>query len=206
MENIKSDLRPISLTPTGSKILEFFPCQQINKAIKNNVDPCQYGGLAGSSTTYALLSMLNYAYQQTDKPGNIVRILLCDFSKAFDLVDHGKLLEKLHTLGVPEYLIKWSASFLTQREQRVKIGENISNSLSPNGGCPQGTLIGPVAFVCHINDLRIPGPALTIKYVDDTTILHSSSDPEDKTLQNAANLLSDWSLDNKMRLNAKKTK
>ena len=174
--------------------------------IKKNVDPCQYGGLAGSSTTYALLTMLNYAYKQTDKSGTFVRILLCDFSKAFDLVDHGKLLEKLSSLGVPDYLIKWCASFLTQREQRVKIGENLSNSMSPNGGCPQGTLIGPVAFVCHINDLSIPDPTLTIKYVDDTTILYSSRDPEDATLQNAANKLSEWSSDNKMKLNAKKTK
>ena len=113
------------------------------------------------------------------------------------MVDHWELLEKLHILGVPDYLIKWSASFLTQQEQRVEIGEDISKSLSPNRGCPQGTLIGPVAFVCHINDLGIPGPALTIKYVDDTTILHSSSDPEDKTIQNAANLLSEWPLNNK---------
>ena len=40
MESIKSDLRPISLTPIGSKILEYFPCQQISKMIKKNVDPC----------------------------------------------------------------------------------------------------------------------------------------------------------------------
>ena len=54
--------------------------------------------------------------------------------------------------------------------------------------------------------MSIADPTLTIKYVDDTTILYSSRDPEDATLQNAANKLSEWSSDNKMKLNAKKTK
>jgi hypothetical protein len=86
----------------------------------------------------------------------------------------------------------------------VKLGEVVSQSLSPNGGCPQGTLLGPVAFVCHINDLAIPDPAVTIKYVDDTSIIHSSSCPDDPALQNAADAISLWSTNNNMKLNAKK--
>lgn len=150
--------------------------------------------------------MLHYAYKETDRPGTYLRILLCDFSKAFDLVDHQKLIAKLQQLGVPEHLVKWSASFLSQREQRVKIGNNISDVVTPNAGCPQGTLIGPLAFVCHINDLAIPDPVKTIKYVDDTSMMLSCTDPNDPHMQRAADVLSQWSLDNHMKLNAKKTK
>jgi hypothetical protein len=113
--DIRSDLRPISLTPIGSKILEYFPCQDIYSAVTDKVDPLQFGGLKGSSTTMALLYMLHYAYKETDKAGTYLRILLADYSKAFDLVDHQKLTSKLQRLEVPDNLVKWSASFLTNR-------------------------------------------------------------------------------------------
>ena len=66
--------------------------------------------------------------------------------------------------------------------------------------------MGPLVFVAHINDLRPPVPVMTIKYVDDTNILHASSDPSDTTLQTAATYLSDWSKQNNMKFNINKSK
>ncbi len=70
------------------------------------------------------------------------RVLLCDFSKAFDLVDHQLVLQKLSDLDVPPFLVKWEASFLLNRMQQVKIGSCASTPVLLNAGCPQGILFG----------------------------------------------------------------
>ena len=57
------------------------------------------------------------------------------------------------------------ATFLLDRAQRVKIGNEYSHSGYPIGGVPQGTLSGPK---CFLNDLRTTVPLY--KYVDDSTL------------------------------------
>ena len=74
-----------------------------------------------------------------------------------------------------------------------------------NAGCPQGTLVGPLVFIVHINDLRFPEPVLSLKYIDDTTVANSSKDPSDSTTQDSANHFSGWASENNMSNNAKKT-
>lgn len=133
-------------------------------------------------------------------------MLLVDFAKAFDLVDHNIILNKLCHLGVDNCLIKWSANFLKDRHQSVRCGTSISKPRGISAGCPQGTLMGPLVFLAHINDLCPTESVLTVKYVDDTNILHASSCPEDPTMQYVTEYLSRWSADNKMRFNVTKSK
>ncbi|KAK2192375.1 hypothetical protein NP493_32g09014 [Ridgeia piscesae] len=59
-------------------------------------------------------------------------------------------------------------TFLLDRVQRVKIGNEYSHSGHPNGGVPQGTLSGPKCFLVYINDLRTTIPLY--KYIDDSTL------------------------------------
>jgi hypothetical protein len=186
--------------------LEYFPCSWIYDSIKDKVDPNQFGGLKGSSTAQALITIIDYIAKATDKPKTYARILLCDFSKAFDLVDHTILLQKLIDLEVPSFLLKWAASFLHNHQQQVKIGQYVSQPASLNAGCPQGTLIGPLAFVCNINDLCMPSPTVHVKFVDDTQGMNASKDPKNKATQEAARYTSEWSKANNMKLNSAKTK
>ncbi len=132
-------------------------------------------------------------------------VLLCDFSKAFDLVDHQLVLQKLSDLDIPPFLVKWAASFLLKRMQQVKIGSHVSTPVLLNARCPQGTLFGPLAFVPHINDLHFPDLAFGIKYVDDSLAAHSSKSPGDETIQVCADYMNDWSIENDIKNNAKIT-
>ena len=98
------------------------------------------------------------------------RVLLLDFSKAFDLTNHNILLQKLASFGLPNILMKWITSFLTKRTQ-LKLCNTASSWNHIHGGIPQGTKLGPVFFVLMINDLQTMCDSE--KFVDDTCIVYA---------------------------------
>ena len=88
--------------------------------------------------------------------------------------------------------------------QRVKIGQSYSEWLNVWGTVPQGTLLRVLCFLCLINDLSTS--CKSVKYVDDTTIYHISSDLTDGKLQESADQALSWSSKNSMNINSSKTK
>ena len=82
-----------------------------------------------------------------------MRIVLLDFAKAFDLINHEKLLVKLKANDVPPHILRSMGSFLLDRTQQIKIGKTVSSVGNPNGGVPQGTVSGPRNCITFINDL-----------------------------------------------------
>ena len=79
----------------------------VDDTIVSNVDQKQFGGLAGTSTTDALVEMTHNWYEATDTLNTYVRIVLLDFSKAFDLINHNILLEYKHSAYRPPSYGGW---------------------------------------------------------------------------------------------------
>jgi len=140
----------------------------------------------------------------SDCSENIIRILFVDFRKAFDLIDHNVLFNKLLSSGVPEHIIAWSLDFLNDRKQFVKIGDFVSATTTAAAGTPQGTVSGPNDFKVIINNLTFN--TTYAKYVDDTTVLSVSRDVNDSTLQSSADFLVQWTQHNTIATNTIKTK
>ena len=141
----------------------------------------------------------------TDSSDKMVRALLLDYRKAFDLIDHHILLRKLGQLGLPEFIVSWVGAFLHGRQQRVRVEQSVSEWLPVNGGVPQGTRVGPIVFLFIVNDL-LEGRR-RVKFVDGTAsweCCHVTG--RDSSLQDVANDSAEWSKSNKMQLNVGKTK
>ena len=115
------------------------------------------------------------------------------FSKAFDKVNHSKLLWKLHQYGIRGHVLDWVRAFLWSRSQRVVIDGEESGSIPVTSGVPQGSVLGPILFLIYINDLSNEVCSQVWLFADDTALyLTSKSEDDSSTLQNDLNILSAW--------------
>ena len=140
----EGDIRPISLTPLLAKVFEAIVLNWVDDVITPQIDERLFGGLSGTGTTDALVEMVHTWYEASDQSDTFVRVLLVDYSKAFDHINHEILIAKL--CGIPAHLVRWMAAFLIDRQQCVNIGDTVSNISYPNGVVPRGTLSGPRTF------------------------------------------------------------
>ena len=98
------------------------------------------------------------------------------------------------------------AAFLLNRQQCVRVDCELLDMATLSGDAPQGTLLGPLAFILHLCDFDTPGPGVDYIYVNGTSCCLASSDPLDTHIQNAADYSEDWASSNDIRINAVKIK
>uniref|UniRef100_A0A2A4JF59 Reverse transcriptase domain-containing protein n=1 Tax=Heliothis virescens TaxID=7102 RepID=A0A2A4JF59_HELVI len=211
------DLRPISILPCLSKVLEKVICRQLTQFLEDNhiLPELQSGFRKRRGTATALLDVTDNILGAQDK-GMCTLMVLLDFSRAFDAINVSLLLSKLNYYGFDDAATKWFESYLTNRRQQVKLslpdGTTLTSALtSVDRGVPQGSILGPVLFTLYCADI--------VKYVKkckyhiyaDDVQLYISFKPDDyekaiNDLNEDLHRIAVWSKDNCLTLNPVKIK
>jgi hypothetical protein len=151
-----SNYRPISLTCVPCKIMERVIVQQMYRHFSDNriLHHAQHGFVKGRSTCTNLLECLNdWTLSLQYRRG--VTVAYIDFSKAFDTVSHEKLFIRLKSYGITGSLLNWLRNLLTGRTHQTKVGIAMSDTAKLLSGVIQGSGIGPLFFLCYINELVV---------------------------------------------------
>ena len=134
-----------------------------------------------------------------------VDLAILDFSKAFDTVPHNRLLSKLNHYGIRGPILTWVSGFLKSREQRVVVGGVSSEPASVDSGVPQGTVLGPLLFLLHINDLPREVSSSVRLFADDCLLYRAINCAGDQiALQRDLDQLKAWGDLWGMRFNSSK--
>ena len=172
--------RPISLLSSLSKVLEKLIKERIVKFLHKHkiIFEHQYGFRENHSTTHALIDILTACYDNIENKQYTI-LMMMDLKKAFDTVNHEKLLHKLYHYGIRGPTHELLTSYLSERKQFV-YADNFQPELQQvTCGVPQGSILGPLLFLIYINDLRNVLNSTPRLFADDTCLLCSSNNLDD---------------------------
>ena len=183
----EEDLRNISGTLFLSKVNESCLSDWLMPIVSPYLDPSNCGGLKGSSISHYLVRLLHFIHARINRSSpHAIVLALVDLSKAFNRVDHRLVIEDLHDMKVPAWLLKILISYLTHRTMVVKFKGATSSIRSLPGSSPQGVFLGCFFFMIKFNgallrpDIPRPFPipvpiiqdqssSCTVKYIDDAS-------------------------------------
>jgi len=201
-----ANYRPISLTSVVCKTMEKLIRDSLLQHMINNgfLSDTQHGFVRGRSCTTQLLRVIDAITELYDRGADFDMVYL-DFSKAFDSVPHQRLLLKLKGYGVGGPVLEWIKSFLSCRQQQVVVGGFESSWADVLSGVPQGSVLGPVLFICYINDMPDLITSLIYMYADDAKLLNKVC-VDNASLQSDLDTLCEWSMQWQLKFNIDKCK
>jgi hypothetical protein len=141
--------------------------------------------------------------------------IFCDLTQAFDCVNHGILLNKLHCYGIRGVCYAWCESYFVNRKQKVCLLSNSSEDVSSSNwerivsGVTQGSILGPMLLIIYLNDLpySLDHEGTLVLYVDDTSVLITAknyAELKNKVKPVLASMI-EWFSANVLSLNMEKT-
>ena len=194
-----------------SKLLERHFHQLITDHLSDNhpLANTQWGFQPAKSTVTALLST-TYDWLEEMEAGRDICSVFLDLKKAFDTVPHQSLMEKLVRLNLNPFILQWLCSYLMNRQQKVVVGGEESETIPVISGVPQGSVLGPLLFLIYIDGVtRIPlseGSKLVL-YADDMLLYRRITSPVDFNIpQSDVDVVNNWVNENRLCFNTTKCK
>ena len=182
LKTVISNYRPISLLSCAGKLFEKVFFKYVFNHLHDNfvLSTHQSGFLPGKSTVTQLTEVYHLFCSSIDKNKEI-RVVFLDISKAFDRVWHRGLIHKLQKAGINGNILNWFIDYLKDRQQRVVINGQYSSWKNVKAGVPQGSVLGPLLFLIHINDISNVVQHCKIRLFADDTCLFIEVDNREET-------------------------
>ena len=205
-----SNYRPISVLAVFSKILERAVHRMVYAYLQENkfLSMQQSGFRPLHSTTTCLTDITNSLLSNMDKR-QLTGMVFLDLAKAFDTLDHTKMLQKLSNLGFSSSAVQWFNAYLSDRTQSIKVDNVLSDPLPIQYGVPQGSILGPLLFIIYINNISSVVNYCRVQLYADDTLLYVSSPSvnviESKLSEDLERIIT-WLNGNYLFLNYEKTK
>ena len=214
-QNVLSNYRPISNLPFMAKILEKIVSKQLDHHLNTHGlhDVYQSAYRQHHSTELALLKVQTDIMKALDK-GALVVLVMTDLSAAFDTLDHNILLHRLeNTYGFHGGTLTWFKSYLSERQQHVRIGNAESSRAPLHHGVPQGSILGPKLYTMYTKPVSHILSRHCLQhhcYADDTQvyrILEFSADWETESdrISSCLGDVQQWMDANMLKFNQSKT-
>ena len=210
-KNDIANYRPIAILPALSKIIERSASKQLVSFFEEHqiFTKSQHAYRKMHGTITCLAEIINNIYRALDNKQHVAIVTL-DLSKAFDCLNHQLLLQKLSKLGLKDPSISWMKSYLSNRTQVTKFKNFTSTVESPKTGVPQGSILGPLLFICFTNDLppNFKNICSVNAYADDTQLLVTANSVNElkEKMKLAIDRAQSWFEENFMKINTDKTK
>ena len=158
--------RLIAVISSFSKVFEKLLCDQLISSLEKHNILLEYQFGFRNSTGHAILETIDNVKTALDQNMFTCGIFL-DFSKSADI-----LRDKMCKYGLRVTPLRWFSSYLTGRQQFVKIGDVEFSPKLFTCGVSQGSTLGPLLFLLYINDLPKSSRKLSFRiFADDTNIL-----------------------------------
>lgn len=192
--------RPISLLPTPGKALERIVDRRIRYLTYNKIHPHQLGARQGCNAHDLIHTFLYDVQLHKSRASNpaATSALLVDIQGAFDHVDKYALLRSLRKLNLPQALLRWIWSFMSDRKVSINIQGKCDDAEPANMGLPQGSPLSPLLFILYTRNIFdiLPKDCNVLGYMDDYTIyVHGDPATNAKKLQKAFETLQIWAKD-----------
>ena len=142
--------RAVALASTVSKVLEHLIFKKYSSSFCTS--SLQFGFKPGYSTTLCTGVVKNVVSRYIHRGSSVLGCFL-DASKAFDLVDHGMLFDKLLTRGLPISIVRFLSSWYYAQQMCVRWNSSVSDSFHVSNGVRQGGVLSPMLFAVYVDSL-----------------------------------------------------
>jgi hypothetical protein len=172
--------RPVAMTSSYLKCLEYFLLDQLNPFLSLSVDPFQFAYKGGLSCDDAVVCLLDFISRSVDNRGTICRATFLDQSSAFNTIDRSVLMSDLSANHTPDWLLRILVDYFSGRVQFVKFSGCMSGWRLSNSGVLQGAVLSPRLFSFKTASLYSPYPnVIIVKFADDIAVAASISNESD---------------------------